>query len=236
VIGISMKYQTTKSNCFWFLVFICNLVFSGVSMADPISELKVVGEAKLKVLFWDVYNSTLYSQSGEYQTEFFPQALKIDYLRDINADDLIEKTKEEWEKLGIKQETFSNWIPLLTEIFPNIKKGDTLLLNVTENQQSEFFFNGKTIGKITDKNFGPSFLRIWLDENSSYPKVRNKLIGLNLDSAVKPREIAAPTDALGYGEKVLITNKVTTNFSPTPITPLATTLSTSSTAESRLNK
>ena len=37
-----------------------------------------------------------------------------------------------------------------------------------------------------------------------------------------------------YGKKVLITNKVTTNFFPTPITPLATTLSTSSTADSKL--
>jgi hypothetical protein len=174
-----MKNHTSKSNCFWLLAFLCNLVFSGVSMANPVSELKIVGQAKLKVLFWDVYNSTLYSHTGEYQTELFPQALKINYLRDIEADDLIEKTKEEWEKLGIKQETFAHWVPMLTKIFPNIKKGDTLLLNVSENQQSEFFFNGKTIGKISDQSFGKNFLRIWLDENCSYPKVRNKLIGLN---------------------------------------------------------
>ncbi len=148
-------------------------------MAEPISELKKVGEAKLKILFWDVYNSTLYSQTGEYQAEQFPQALKIQYLRDIDAEDLIERTKDEWEKLGINQELFNQWIPLLTDIFPNIKKGDTLLLNVSENRQSELFFNGETIRKITDRTFGKSFLRIWLDENCSYPKVRNKLIGLN---------------------------------------------------------
>ena len=131
------------------------------------------------LLFWDVYNSSLYSKTGEYQAEKFPQALKINYLRDIDAEDLIERTQDEWEKLGIKQVTFSQWIPLLTNIFPDIKKGDTLLLSVSENQQSEFFFNGKTIGKITDQTFGKSFLRIWLDENCSYPKVRNKLIGSN---------------------------------------------------------
>jgi hypothetical protein len=148
-------------------------------MADPLAELKKVGEAKLKVLFWDVYNSSLYSQTGEYQVEQFPQALKINYLRDIDAEDLVARTQKEWEKLGIKQETFTPWISLLAEIFPNINKGDTLLLDVSKDQQSEFYFNGKTIGKITDKNFGPNFLRIWLDENCSYPKVRNKLIGLN---------------------------------------------------------
>jgi hypothetical protein len=148
-------------------------------MADPLAQLKKVGEAKLKVLFWDVYNSSLYSQTGEYQTEKFPQALKISYLRDIDAEDLIKRTQEEWVKLGIKQETFTPWLPLLTNIFPNIKKGDTLLLSVSEDRRSEFFFNGEAIGKISDQTFGKSFLRIWLDENCSYPRVRNQLIGLH---------------------------------------------------------
>jgi hypothetical protein len=58
---------------------------------------------------------------------------------------------------------------------------------------------------------------------------------MNLDPAVKPREIPAPTDAPDYGGKVLITNNQTSIYSPTPITPLATILSTSSNAESRLN-
>ena len=154
------------------------LFMSGLVMATPLSDLKKVGEAKLKVLFWDVYNSSLYNQSGVYQAENFPQALKISYLRDIDAEDLIEKTQDEWEKLGIQEKAFSQWLPLLTDILPDIKKGDTLLLNVDKNLQSEFFFNGKRIGKITDQTFGKSFLRIWLDKNCSYPKVRNKLIGL----------------------------------------------------------
>jgi hypothetical protein len=174
-----MKHQTPKYTTFWLLAVLFTLTFSGATMADSLSELKKVGEAKLKVLFWDVYNSSLYSQTGKYQADQFPQALNINYLRDIKAADLIERTQDEWEKLGIEKATYGPWISLLTDIFPDIKKGDTLLLNVSENQESEFFFNGKTIGHITDQTFGISFLRIWLDENSSYPKVRNKLIGLN---------------------------------------------------------
>ena len=148
-------------------------------MANPLDNLKKVGEAKLKVFFWDVYNSSLYNETGEYQEEQFPQALKINYLRDIDAEDLIERTQDEWKKLGIEQVTYKQWIPLLTNIFPDIKKGDTLLLSVSENLFSEFYFNGQTIGKISNLNFGKSFLRIWLDKNCSYPKVRNQLIGLN---------------------------------------------------------
>ena len=174
-----MKKQTSKFSINWILAVLCTLLFTGVSMADPLDDLKKVGEAKLKVLFWDVYNSSLYSKTGEFEAEQFPQALKINYLRDIDAEDLIERTQDEWKKLGIKQVTFGQWIPLLTNIFPDIKKGDTLLISVRENQQSEFFFNGKSIGKITDQTFGKNFLRIWLDKNCSYPNVRYKLIGSN---------------------------------------------------------
>jgi hypothetical protein len=173
-----MKHQTFNHSIYWLLAILGTLIFSGVTMANPLDNLKKVGEAKLKVFFWDVYNSSLYNQTGEYQEEQFPQALKINYLRDIDAEDLIERTQDEWKKLGIEQITYKQWIPLLTNIFPDIKKGDTLLLSVSENLQSEFYFNGQTIGKISDLNFGKSFLRIWLDKNCSYPKVRDQLIGL----------------------------------------------------------
>jgi hypothetical protein len=174
-----MKHQAFKCTLLCLVTILYTLTVSGVTMGDPLADLKKVGEAKLQVLFWDVYNSSLYSKTGEYETEIFPQALKINYLRDIDAKDLIDRTQDEWKKLGIEKVKFSPWILLLTDILPDIKKGDTLLLNVNKNQQSEFFFNGKTIGKITDQAFGKSFLRIWLDENCSYPKVRNKLIGLH---------------------------------------------------------
>ena len=174
-----MKYQTPSYKIYCLIAILGTLIFSGMTMAEPLAGLKKVGEAKLKVFFWDVYNSSLYNQTGEYQAENFPQVLKIDYLRDIDAEDLIERTRDEWKKLGIEPIIYEQWIPLLTNIFPDIKKGDTLLLSVSKNFHSEFFFNGKIIGKISELNFGKSFLRIWLDVNCSYPKIREQLIGLN---------------------------------------------------------
>ncbi|MEP1449073.1 MAG: chalcone isomerase family protein [Paraglaciecola sp.] len=174
-----MRFATPKTNLVRLSSLVLTLLISGATMADPLSELKIVGEAKLKVLFWDVYDSSLFNQTGIYQAGQFPQALKINYLRDIDAEDLVATTQQEWQKLGIEPASFEVWIPLLAEIFPDIKKGDTLLLDVGENRHSEFYFNGKSIGKIRDENFGPSFLRIWLDQNCSYPKVRRQLLGLN---------------------------------------------------------
>lgn len=158
---------------FTFLI----LFFSIPTLSNPLDNYTKIGEAKLKVFFWDIYNSSLYSQSGIYAADEFPQALEISYLRKISGDDLVIHTKEEWQKLGISKEKIDKWLPTLAELFPNINKGDTLLLIVNQERISEFYLNESSIGVISDKEFGESFLQIWLDENASYPKVRNKLIG-----------------------------------------------------------
>ena len=174
-----LKNKTKKYYIYFLLSFFSILAFARTPLANQLKNLKKIGDAKLKVLFWDIYNASLYSKTKEYKEEQFPQALQIIYLRNIDSEDLIEKTEEEWEKLGINQVKFNKWITLLKNIYPDIKKGDKLLFIVYENLRSEFFLNGKTIGKISDKTFGKSFLRIWLDKNCSFPELRNKLIGLN---------------------------------------------------------
>tara|TARA_R110000868_G_scaffold59891_2_gene183624 strand:- start:3848 stop:4378 length:531 start_codon:yes stop_codon:yes gene_type:complete len=155
------------------------LLLSNICWAEPLFELKKVGEARLSVLFWDIYDSALYTQSGVYRSEEFPQALDIVYLRDIESIELIENTKEEWQKLGINDEDSVRWLGNLTQLLPNIKKGDRLTLVVNTHKHSEFFLNSNSIGSVCDAKFGPAFLRIWLDAGSSYPKVRRKLIGKN---------------------------------------------------------
>ena len=173
-----MTTPSIKAIFFSLSALLFMVSFSGILIANPIDDLKKVGEAKLKVLFWDIFNSSLYSENGEYQVDQFPQALKINYLRDVDSEDLIVRTQNEWEKLGIKKEIFSPWITLLSNIYPDIIKGDTLSFIVKEDQQSDFYLNGKKIGIISDQTFGKNFLRIWLDENCSYPNLRKKLIGL----------------------------------------------------------
>ena len=158
---------------------IITLLLTNNTSADPLFEFKKVGQAKLKVLFWDIYDSSLYTSNGQYQADIFPQALELVYLRDIEADDLIKSTKEEWQKLGIEEQNSARWLVSLAGILPDIKEGDKLTLVVSDTKQSEFFYNADSIGVMADPAFGPDFLRIWLDEKSSHPKLRNKLIGNN---------------------------------------------------------
>ena len=62
-------------------VFVISMAATNLTLADPTADLQVVGEARLKFLFWQVYDSTLFSNSGTYQ-ELEPNlALKISYRR-----------------------------------------------------------------------------------------------------------------------------------------------------------
>lgn len=153
------------------------LMLSGACIAEPLAGLKQVGEARLKVLFWNIYDSRLYSANGEYQQDSYPQALQLDYLRDIDAEDLLKHTRDEWQKLAVPKESAERWLTQLKDIFPDIKEADQIILRVSEQGHSQFYFNSQSIGLITEPEFGSSFLRIWLDENSSYPNVRKQLIG-----------------------------------------------------------
>ena len=147
-------------------------------MASPIQSMQKVGEAKLEFLFWDIYNSELYSESGAFNQQEYPLALKIQYLRNIDAKDLVDKTAEEWQKLGYTDAQVAPWLTQISEIWPDIVKGDELLLVVEKDRSSRFYHNQELIGDMLDDDFGPSFLAIWLDENCSFPKLRDKLIGL----------------------------------------------------------
>lgn len=156
----------------YFLLICC---FAG--QAQPLANMQKVGQAKLEILFWDIYQSTLYSQDGRYVETQLPLALKIHYLRDIEADELVEKTAEQWHKLGLAKSQTQPWLARLQLIWPDIKKGDELLLLVKQDHSSAFFFNQKPLENIADVQFGYNFLRIWLDQNSSYPALRKQLIG-----------------------------------------------------------
>lgn len=147
-------------------------------MANPIQSMQKVGEAKLEFLFWDIYHSELYSSTGNFNQQAYPLALKIRYLRNIDARDLVEKTEEEWQKLGYSEEQMGPWLAQISDIWPDIVKGDELLLVVEEDKSSRFYHNQALIGNMPDSSFGPSFLAIWLDENCSFPKLRDKLVGL----------------------------------------------------------
>jgi hypothetical protein len=176
----------------FFIIFLFINSFSALGNVNNASKLvldklpndlrelnfKIVGSAKFTVLFWDIYNSTLYTKSGNYLHDRYYDSLlfEIEYLKDITKDDLLDRTIEQWEHLNISELEYSKFIPILKAIWPDIISGDKLTMLV-ENKKSVFYFNEVIIGQVHEKEFSKLFLDIWLSPQTSEKSLRHQLLG-----------------------------------------------------------
>lgn len=161
-----------------WIVLTLLIAISANASAEQLSQLnfKLVGEARMKYLFWNLYDAKLYNQSGRYDSQLPPLLLSLSYLRDIKAEDIVQATNEQWQHLG-KQTLIGEYDAKLMALWPDIKEGDNLSVLVSRQQVSTFFYNGKKLGEIRDPVFTEAFIAIWLSPNTSHPKVRRQLIG-----------------------------------------------------------
>lgn len=169
----------------WHSLLLCLLLplstwaQAGDSTATAPTTLQKVGEARLSVLFWDIYLSSLYSDDGTYSRGQRPLRLDVQYLRDIAADALLERTAAEWESQGLEHENQQQWLAELGQLWPDVSQNDILTLELDEREISTFFLNGVRLGTIEDSGFGQHFLDIWLSPGTSRPELRLALIGQN---------------------------------------------------------
>lgn len=148
---------------------------------SSIQELKTVGQADLTVWGFSVYSARTLSCSGEKISDAAalprPFALELTYARDISRQDLLDNTREQWQRLGLYRSDSEVWLEQLSAMWPSVTKGDRLTLYLTPKGASEFYFADNKIGEVTEPIFGTHFLAIWLDQNASYQKARKKLLG-----------------------------------------------------------
>ncbi|MEM1112237.1 MAG: chalcone isomerase family protein [Pseudomonadota bacterium] len=157
------------------LLFAC-----GAARAE---SLTLVGEASLRVLFWDIYNSRLYTETGSYERYQRPLRLEIEYQRDIPSDALVDRTGTEWDAQGLDHENQAAWLARLRELWPDVQQGDRLALELGEDNRSYFTLNGETLGAVDDTDFGQHFVDIWLSPRTTRPELRTALIGYEEASA-----------------------------------------------------
>jgi len=140
-------------------------------------SLDKVGETRLKVFLFNVYDASLFTDTGAYE-DFETLALRIDYLRDISAKALIERTEKEWGKLEIEvTERHREWLEELEQTWPDIKKGDCLVAYWQKNEGLQFINRDGRLGESFPDEFAEDFVSIWLAEESSYRENRNELVG-----------------------------------------------------------
>ena len=141
------------------------------------TELKKVGEARLRVFLWSIYNSRLYTPSGTYRDGERPLRLEIEYLINVRRAALVERTGDEWDAMGRRHPHQDLWLTRLDELWPDIREKDVLSIEIDHENRSTFYFNGERLGRIDDPDFGPQFVDIWLSEDSTRPALREALLG-----------------------------------------------------------
>jgi len=160
---------------FLLLIFAFKLNASGKSDA----KLALVGTSSFSVLFWDIYDISLYSRDGKYIAGQLPVTLEITYKRKIDSVELVEETENQWQRYKIDNQKKRRWLKALSLIWPDVDEKDIITFHINENKQTSFYFNQGFIGKIDDEEFAIAFSNIWLDVKGPYPKMTKRLIGKN---------------------------------------------------------
>lgn len=145
--------------------------------AHSFQSYEMVGEGRMRWFVFNLYQARLLSPDGGYQKNRWPLALEITYQRKIKKRDLIETTMSEWQRMQTAYVPY--WIEALNRFWPDVKKGDVLLLHVDIGGCSYFYYNGKLVGYLDDKNFTQAFLKIWLSDKARDLSLRNQLIGFS---------------------------------------------------------
>jgi len=165
---------------FFTLIFMLSLqpVFADDQLSDYRQEANQVGTARLSVMFWDVYDATLYAPEDTYhpQKSF---ALQLNYLMDFSGKDIAERSVEEMRKQGFDDEMkLAAWYSQMRDLFPDVEEG-TSLTGIYQPQKPTAFYVGDTrLGEIKDPQFGKYFFDIWLSQKTSEPEIRRNLLSL----------------------------------------------------------
>ena len=164
---------------------LCAIIFNtGVAMAnEPIIDKYietpgVVGSAKFEFIFWDVYFATLYAPNGNFNSDK-PFALSLKYLRDFEGSAIAERSVKEMEQQGFADQTkLAEWQKVMLDVFPNVKKGQTIVGVADASGHAHFYLDQRSLGVVADADFTQRFFDIWLNEKTSEPKLREKLLNL----------------------------------------------------------
>ena len=142
-----------------------------------IPDAELVGEGRLKYLFWSVFDAALYAPGGVWSADE-PFALSLSYLRDLKGSSIVEASIDEMRKQEMTDDsTLERWRAEMVGIFQDVDDQTTLIGIVNEEGHALFFRNGEPAGVIADAEFSRRFFNIWLGENTSDPRLRAQLIG-----------------------------------------------------------
>lgn len=173
----------------WFL---CALALAGAPASAAaasvvtLDTLVEVGSGELRWLGMEVYEARLLNGSERFDGDFSaaPLALEITYRRNIPRDRLVRTTEREWNRLSRElalpgRERVQGWLEQVGAIWPDVAPGDRIIALVQPSGVTEFHGNEGLLGAVSDPEFGPAFLGIWLHPATRAAALRAALLGVD---------------------------------------------------------
>lgn len=152
-------------------------VFAMEHILKHIPQAQEVGEARMSVMLWDIYDAELFAPNGIWN-EQNPFALQLTYLRDLKGAKIADRSVQEMRFQGFNDEIkLATWHTQMRRIFPDVGNGDSLTGIHAKDGQTIFYNGNAEIGRIKDPEFGKYFFSIWLSPKTSAPDIRQSLLG-----------------------------------------------------------
>jgi hypothetical protein len=149
------------------------------ALADALQGKSVLGQTRLRVWGFSVYDATLYAQPGFDAQRYGEQrfALELAYLRDFDGADIAQRSLDEMRGLGpVDEASAQRWLAAMKALFPDVKAGDRITGVHVPNAGARFYLNGRWLGAVDDPAFSRQFFGIWLSPRTSQPAMRAALL------------------------------------------------------------
>ena len=143
------------------------------------SQLQEVGRGRLTWLGFGIYDASLHTPDGRYAgiESGRPVALSLWYQRKFTKAELIEITRNEWERLAAAPAPRrAAWVAALERQWVDVRKGDNLTAVVVPGGETRFYRQDRLLGIVADPAFGPAFLAIWLDPRTAVGDLRAEML------------------------------------------------------------
>jgi len=149
-----------------------------VALAAELPMLRPLGEGRLRWFGLHVYDSSLWVP-GEVWSPEGVFALDIRYAMSIKGRDLTQRSLEEMRKLGFSDPArLKRWEEAMDRVFPDIRPGDRLVGVSIPGREARFYSQERLLGTVPDPEFARAFFAIWLDEKTSEPGLRARMLRL----------------------------------------------------------
>jgi hypothetical protein len=143
------------------------------------SEMKLIGQGTLKVLFFEVYDIRLLADSKPFSWKNKFQ-LEFEYKREVKKETVIESSiKEMRRQSSFLDKDINKWQEYLEISIKPVQEGSQATIEWNPRGTITFQNEGAKSVTIKDESFARSYINIWLGEETSQPNLRNQLLNKN---------------------------------------------------------